>query len=282
MVKVAEEKGLRFIPAPYPKGMPSLAMMRALREVVRKERPDLVHVWDWWQCVDAYYAAYLMERVPMIVSDTLSHQLTRLLPKTILTTFGTPEFVDQAKAAGRKRVELLVPPVDVHFNAPDVVDPRPFWEQYSIETNDMVLVTVSRLDMSLKRESLCRTIDAVRELGHDLPLRLLIVGDGKARNELERLAAKTNVELGRVAVILTGELLNPRPAYAAADIVVGMGGSALRGMAFGKPVIIVGAQGFSLPLTPETAELCYYRGIYGVGDGSSSNARLIGDIRALA
>ena len=151
MVKVAEEKGLRFIPAPYPKGMPSLARMRALREVVRNEKPDLVHVWDWWQCVDAYYAAHLMERVPMIVSDTLSQQLTRLLPKTILTTFGTPEFVDQAKAEGRKRVELLVPPVDVHFNAPGVVDPRPFREQYSIGANDVVLVTVSRLDMTVKK-----------------------------------------------------------------------------------------------------------------------------------
>jgi len=88
--------------------------------------------------------------------------------------------------------------------------------------------------------------------------------------------------LGRVAVVLTGALVDPRPAYAAADIVVGMGGSALRGMAFGKPVIIVGAQGFSVPFTPETAESFYYKGIYGAGDGSSDNARLVGDIRRLA
>jgi len=282
MVKVAEQKGLRFIPAPHGRRFPSLAMMRALRQVVRSERPDLVHVWDWWQCADAYYAVYLMERVPMMVSDTLSEQLTTLLPKTIVTTFGTPELVNQAKAAGHKRAELLVPPVDMHINAPDIVDPRCFREHYNIGANDVLLVTVSRLVKNFKGESLRRTIDAVRVLGRDLPLRLVIVGDGDARNELEQLAAKTNAELGRAAVSVIGELLDPRAVYAAADIVVGMGGSALRGMAFGKPVIIVGAQGFSSPLTPETAESFYYYGIYGIGDGSQSNSRLINDIRALA
>ena len=282
MVELAKAKGLRFIPAPHNNNcLPTLHMMRTLRDVVRRERPDLVHVWDWWQCIDAFYTLHL-ERVPMLVSYTLSDVLHRVLPKTPLTMFGTPELVDRAKAAGRRRAELLVPPVDVDLNKPGVVDPRPFRDYYNIETNDLVLVTVSRLVTQLKGESLRRTIDAVRVLGRDLPLRLIIAGDGEAREELERLAAETNAEIGRRAVIFTGELLDPRAAYAAADIVVGMGGSALRGMAFGKPVIIVGEQNFSSPLTPETANSFYYYGIYGIGDGSPSNTRLINHIRALA
>lgn len=60
-----------------------------------------------------------------------------------------------------------------------------------------------------------------------------------------------------------------------------MGGSALRGMAFGKAVIIVGERGFSSLLTPESAETFYYKGIYGIGDGNPSNTRLITDIREL-
>jgi glycosyltransferase involved in cell wall biosynthesis len=281
MVEVAQDRGLHFIPAPCRTSIPSLPMMRALREVVRSERPDLVHVWEWWQCIDAFYTLHLMEQVPMLVSYMLSDELTRFLPKTPLTTFGTPEFVDRAKAAGRRRARLLVPPVDLNLNKPDVVDPRPFRERYSIESNDLVLVTVSRLAAFLKGESLRRTIDAVRVLGRDLPLRLIIVGDGDARKALERLAAEANREIGRRAVIFTGELLDPRSAYATADIVVGMGGSALRGMAFGRPVIIVGEQGFSSPLTPETADSLYYYGMYGIGDGNPSNTRLINQIRSL-
>lgn len=83
-------------------------------------------------------------------------------------------------------------------------------------------------------------------------------------------------------MVLTGALLDPRLAYAAADIVVGMGGSALRGMAFGKPVVIVGEKGFSAPLTPETAESFYFKGICGLGDDSPGTTRLATDIRGLA
>lgn len=280
MVRLIEEKGLRYIPAPAADFHPSPARMRALREVLRAERPDVIHVWDWWQCLDAYYIAHLLMRTPMVVTD-MSMNLCRLLPKAVPTTFGTPEIRDLARARGR-RAEVLLPPVDVQENAPGAVAGRPFRQRYAVEDGDVLLVTVCRLSTSMKAESLRRTVDAVRTLGRGLPLKFVIVGDGNARPELERLADQANAELGRTAVVFAGALLDPRPAYAAADIVVGMGGSALRGMAFGKPLIVVGERGFSAPLTPQTAESFHYKGIYGVGDGSVDNARLIDDIRDLA
>ena len=280
MVKLVEEKGLRFIPAPDARFHPSPARMRALRDVARHERPDIIHVWDWWQCLEAYYAVHLPMRVPMVVTHMIMN-LLRLQPKWLPTTFGTPELLEQARAAGCRHLELILPPVDVHQNSHGAVDPRPFRERYDFEVRDITLVTVSRLADVMKAESLVRTINAVRTLGRNLPLRFVIVGDGEARVMLERLADETNAELGRPAVVLTGALLDPRPAYAAADIIIGMGGSALRGMAFGKPVVIVGEQGFSAPLTPETAESFYYKGIYGRGDGGHGNTRLVADIQGL-
>jgi glycosyltransferase involved in cell wall biosynthesis len=281
MVKLVEDKGLRFLPAPDARRHPSFARMKALREAVRQERPDLIHVWDWWGCLDTYYAVHLSMRVPMLVSDMMM-SLTRILPKGLPTTFGTPEIVDRARAAGRQRVQLLLPPVDVERNAPTAVDPEPFRVRYGIKDGDITIVTVSRLASWLKSESLIRTVDAVRTLGRDLPVRLMIVGDGTERVKLERLADKVNRELKRRAVILTGALLDPRPAYAAANVVVGMGGSALRGMAFGKPVVVVGERAFSAPFTPETESFFYYKGICGLGDGSPGNERLVADIRAFA
>jgi L-malate glycosyltransferase len=283
MVKLVEEKRLRFLSAPDACFHPSLERMRALRAAVRSERPDVLHVWDWWQCIEAYYAVYLPMRVPIVVTN-MTMDVTRLLPKALPTTYGTPELVDQARMAGSRQVELIVPPVDVRHNAPDVVDAQPFRRRYGIEERNIKLVTVSRLAHAMKAESLFRTVDAVRTLGRDLPLQFVIVGDGEARAELERLAKEVNVELGRPAIVLTGALCDPRPAYGAADIVIGMGGSALRGMAFGKPVVIVGEQGFSAPFTPETAESFYYKGMYGRGGGCtpSSGGRLGTDIRWLA
>ena len=281
MVKLVEEKGLRYLPAPEARFHPSPALMRSLRDAVRRERPDILYVWDWWMCLNAYYAVHLPMRVPMIVSDMMMN-LTRLLPKELPTLFGTPEVVEQARAAGRQRVGLLLPPVDVHLNAPGVVDPRPFRKRWGIKGGDITLVTVSRLASCLKSESLLRTFDAIRTLGRELPLRLVVAGEGTERAKLEHLADDINAELGRPAVLLTGALLDPRLAYAAADIVVGMGSSVLRGMAFGKPVIVVGEQGFSAPFNPETADSFYYKGMYGRGEGCLSNDCLVADIRRLA
>ncbi len=76
-------------------------------------------------------------------------------------------------------------------------------------------------------------------------------------------------------------LADPRPAYAAADIVLGMGHSGLRGMAFAKPVVVVGERGFSLPVTAETADHFFHHGVYGVGDGDDVAPRLAGQLRVL-
>ena len=67
--------------------------------------------------------------------------------------------------------------------------------------------------------------------------------------------------------MLTGELADPRPAYAAGDILLGMGGSALRAMAFAKPLVVLGELGFALPVTPETVDTFLWQGFYGLGDG---------------
>lgn len=281
MSEYVRSKSIRFIPAPAAKVHPSLNRMRALSDVVREECPDIIHAWDWWQCLDAYYAVHVRKRIPMIVSDMMM-SLTRILPKRLPTTFGIPELVDQARAAGRTRVELMLPAVDTNYNAPGAVDPAGFRARHGIRDDDVTIVTVSRLSHWMKSESLLRTINAVRTLGRELPLRFVIVGDGLVRERLQRLADEVNTELKRNAVTLAGSLIDPRAAYAAADIVVGMGGSALRGMSFAKPVIVVGERAFSEPFSPETSGSFYYHGIYGLGDGRQSNAKLVSDLRHIA
>jgi L-malate glycosyltransferase len=279
--KLAADKGLRVIPAPDARFHPSLARMRTLRAVVRQERPHVVHAWDWWQCLEAYYAVHLPMRLPLVVTDMMM-SLTRILPKQVPTTFGTPELVMAAKAAGWQRVERLLPPVDVVLNAMGTVDPQPLREQCNIRPGDITLVTVSRLADCMKAESLLRSIDVVRTLGRQLPLRFVIVGDGAARARLQAMASATNAWLGRDAVVLTGALVDPRPAYAMADIVIGMGGSALRAMAFGKPVVVVGEQGFAVTFDAQTADQFLHRGLYGIGDGNPSNDHFAADITHLA
>ncbi|MET0528056.1 MAG: glycosyltransferase, partial [Microvirga sp.] len=242
---------------------------------------DLVHTWDWPQCLDAFFGLFLHNRTPLLATS-MSMVVDRILPKSIPTTFGTPELLKKAVLSGRRRSHLLLPPVDVGHNSFDPEGAKLFRMTYGIMDGELLLVTVSRLVSWMKSESIRRTIQAVRILGKDMPISFAIVGSGDSFAELERLAVETNAHLGRSAVVMTGALLDPRPAYSAADIVVGMGSSALRGMAIGKPVVVVGERGFSAPFGGDTAELFYYQGMYGLGDGEHSADRLASDVRMLA
>lgn len=280
MADLVRARRLRFVPAPEARVYPSRARMRALRQIVRQERFDVVHAWDWWQGLDAFYGVHVPWRVPVVVSD-MCMSFNRILPRSLPTTFGTPAMVDTARSFGHRHAELLLPPIDVRSNAPGAVDGRAFRREQQITDDEILVVCVSRFDESFKAESLRRTVAAVRSIGRDLPVRLALVGDGPLRMELQCLADASNTELGRRAVVLTGALLDPRPAYAAADLVIGMGGSALRAMAFAKPVVIVGEGGFSAPFTPETAAMFYHQGIYGTDAGTAGDTRLAAQVRSL-
>ncbi len=279
-LNLVRELGLRFEPAPDVSVHPSPARMRALRGLVTRLQPDLVHAWDWWQALDAFFGVHLPMGVPLVVSDMMM-ELTAILPKTVPTTFGTPMVLDAARRGGWCRAGLMLPPVDMVHNAPDAVSGQQFRERLSMDAGGLLVVTVSRL-AGFKADSLRRSIDAIRHVGADVPVTLVIVGSGAERAALEARADQVNAELGRKAVIVFGPLVDPRPAYAAADIVIGMGGSAMRGMAFQKPVIVVGEAGFAEVFAPETAEGFYWRGMYGWGGGKPVNLALEQTIRRLA
>jgi hypothetical protein len=68
----------------------------------------------------------------------------------------------------------------------------------------------------------------------------------------------------RPSTRLTGEMADPSPAYAAADVIIGQAGSALGGMAFAKPLAVIGEEGFSELLTPESTPALLRQGWYGL------------------
>jgi L-malate glycosyltransferase len=273
MLELAIEKGLDFVAAPDEPKPFSVARLRALSEVLENTRPDLVHVWDWPQCIDALYVASLHHRVP-VMSTSMSMTVDRVLPRSLPTTFGTPQLVAQAKRLGRSNAELLLPPVDTVGNSIDMISRSTIRQRYGISPQDILIITVSRLVDWMKAESLIYTVQAIHRLAKRVSVRFLVVGDGTARGQLEERADEANRELKRSVIQFTGHLIDPREAYAAADIVIGMGGSALRAMAFEKPVIVTGEKGFALPFNTRTAEYFYNCGLYGTWDGRDGSERL--------
>ncbi len=63
---------------------------------------------------------------------------------------------------------------------------------------------------------------------------------------------------------LLGAVDDPRPVYDTAHVCLGMGGSALRSLAFAKPLVVQGEGGFFCTLDPESVDQFLLRGWYGL------------------
>ena len=215
------------------------------------------------------------------VCTVMSMSVAPFLPRHLPLVVGTKAIQDNTAPGRPGPVHLIEPPVDLEANAPGHPTAE-FKVEYALDGPDMVdVVVICRLVPELKLEGVLTAIDVVGELARELPLRLTVVGDGNARQTVEDHTAKANARAGRRAVVLTGELFDPRPAYAAADIMLGMGGSALRSLAFGRPLVVQGEKGFWELLTPDSVGLFLQQGWYGVADGAGGAERLSAILRAL-
>lgn len=235
--------------------------------LVRDRDIDLVHAYEDL-VLEALYGPHLRLRTSL-VGTVYAMSVPTWLPRHTPLVAGTQQIVDAANAAGQE-AWLIEPPINTTADDAALVDTTAFRIAYP---GRPLFVIVSRLEPDMKQDGIQRTIGAMRVLDG----QLVVVGDGPSRGVLEAEASRVNESVKRVAVVIHGPMNDPRPAYASADVVLGMGGSALRAMSFGKPVVVLGIGGFSRECTPATAPYFFADGFYGVGDGRP--APLIEQIR---
>lgn len=273
------ELGLDWEEAPEKGPHLSLRSMGRLRRIVRERRIDLIHAYEWAPTMDAAFGPHLVDGVP-VVTTVLSPEVPDFVPTAFPMVVGVVELLERERARGRE-LHLIEPPVDTELNAP-VADTAALRERFGIAPDEVAVVTVARLVADLKREGILAAIEAVGRVGDEHRLRLVIVGDGAVRGELQAAADRVNAGRDRELVTLTGQMLDPRDAYAAADIVLGMGSSALRGIAFGKPLVVQGERAFWRLLTPESLPFFLDGGWYSLGDGVDGPGRLAAILGPLA
>ncbi|RLK47948.1 glycosyltransferase [Microbacterium telephonicum] len=257
--------GLEFVDAPAPGRRPSPTTARALVELVRRREIDVLHGYEWPPTLDAVLAARSVPDV-RVVSTVMSMSVPPFVPRSVDLIVGTEQIAEAERQAGRARVSVLEPPVDLTFNDGDAeVGAGAFRARWGVRDDEVLVVAVTRLAHELKLEGILTAIDAMRDVPRNAPVRLIVVGDGPAADTVGERAAAVNDELGHARVILTGGMLDPRPAYAAADVAIGMGGSALRALAYGAPLIVQGERGYWRTLTPDSLPEFLWAGWYGIG-----------------
>ncbi len=233
LADLADARGLRRHPLPG-EPHPSRQAARALTEVVDRERPDVVLTMGPWAAMEAVTGPGLRRRIPVVAAYP-SAELPPDAPRTTAVIARRRAVLDAAR--GRNPLVADVPAtVDAAYNRPGHpdVDAESFRREHGAPGAALLLLA-TRLVTEQKAAGIELVLDAVEVLAAERPVRLVVLGDGSQR---ERLAAR-----GGPATVFVGEQADPRAGYAAADVVLGLGTSVLRGAAIGRPCVALGNDG---------------------------------------
>lgn len=278
LVDRVAELGMDFIESPKAGRRPSPAVARALNREIASRDIDIVHGYEWPPILEAVLATR-NARKAIPVGTVMSMAVAPFIPSTMPLVVGTQQIAAAERRNGRRYVGVIEPPVDTMYNsAIDLAGIEEFKREWSLDDDQVTVVCVTRLSREMKLEGVLSAIRTIGQLASDHAVRLVIVGGGPAWGEVSAAAAQVNQRCGRDAVVLTGALIDPRPAYASADISIAMGGSALRSLSFGCPLIVQGENGFFRLLDESSLSQFEWQGWYGYGPSSTSGSDRLKDI----
>lgn len=272
LVDKVRRLNLEFVEAPPRKYGVDPATIRSLTSTVRDREIDLVHPYEWAPSVETAFGPALRYGIPAVMT-VLSMDVPDFLPRHFPLIVGTHALAAE-EALRRTRIQVMEPPVDTEHNKPSAVsDAR---RKLRIPSGHVVISVVGRLTTDLEKlqgvETAIRVVDGLSERR---PVMLLIAGDGGGLPAVSAAAQAVNRRHGREVVQVHGNVSDPRPLYEAADVVLGMGSSALRGMAYAKPLIVQGTAGFWMLASPETAPRFLRDGWFGHGGGGAGDLQQI-------
>lgn len=264
LVPVAEKLGLQHIPSPREGSWPSPRNIWALRDLIKTRNVDVTHGYEWGPAMELALSGSSLTTTAS-VTTILSMSVPDFLPKRSTLVVGTVKLAHQ-QSGRRARVRLMEPPIDTTKNAPR--DTKAARARFGFSAEEVVLAIVCRLTTDLdKLQGTLTAIKTVDELSVAHPVRLLVVGGGPGLAGVQEAAREVAGRRGRDVVVVTGEMLDPADAYDAADIVLGMGSSALKGMAFSKPLVVQGERGYWRLLDESTLSDFLEQGWFGCGGG---------------
>lgn len=261
---IAEELGIPVEVLERPRS--EIHRARMLSRIADDRQVDLVHVYGSGNGRAAFWGPCRLARRPLVLT-VYEMSVPASTYKGVDLVVGT-RYLEEDLTRSRTRVHLISPPVDTRRDSYDNVDAAAFRHAVGLADSTVVVVIVSRLARAMKALGIEAVIEAIGARSH-IDWHLCIVGDGDAEAALRARANEVNDRVGRPMVTLLGPMPDPRPAYAAADIVVGMGGSAARGLAFGRPVVVSGEYGYFERVTEENIDQVFERSFWNGVDAPS-------------
>ncbi|MCL2619793.1 MAG: polysaccharide pyruvyl transferase CsaB [Defluviitaleaceae bacterium] len=243
--------GIKHFHAPLHNKKPAnlITSYKTIEKVIRENDINLVHA---HARIPAFLCGLLQKKIGFVFVTTAHAHFSNALAYRLLTNFG-----DASLAVAEDIKENLIQ--NYRMNSEDVFltinginmdtfdansDYSSIISELGLESHNKTIVNVSRMDkdMSHAAHRLIEIAPSIHE--KDPNCRIIIVGGG---NDLDAVTAKAEVvnsALNVKKVIVTGTRTDVSKFLGLADIFVGVSRSALEAMAFAKPVILAGGQGY--------------------------------------
>lgn len=245
---------------------------RALNKRFRAAGADIMHVYGTYgDPRSAYWGPCLVGQRPFVHTVYEMSVEPKVYRHTSLV-IGT-RYLEHELARRPGPTTLISPPVDVAADAPNALIADAFRSSLGGLGNRLIVAVISRLDKDMKSYAIETAIRAMSRLERSDAL-LVVVGTGSDEERLKGIGDEVNATAEATLVHFTGAMSDPRPVYAAADIMLGMGSSAARSLAFARPLIVQGEGGTAEVFTDATSDSLFSRSFWSQAQQPQAEMRL--------
>lgn len=256
-----ESVGIRHYPVPmHRRSMKDMMRSRGmLRDIIRKENPDLVHA---HARIPAFLCGTLQSslKFPFVttahwVFETkgMLRYLTNWGQRTIAVSDDIKAYLMREYKVSEQNITVTVNGIDTEKFSPAISRQR-IMEELQLDPGKPVVSYVSRMDED--RALVARhLIQIAPELHQEFPgIQLIITGGGNVFDELKEQSEQINSQLGYRCIVMTGPRTDINEIVAAGDLFVGVSRAALEAMSAAKPVIVAGNEGYQGLFGPDQLE----------------------------
>ena len=243
--------GIRHYEAPmHRRSFGDMLRSRAiLRDVIRRENPDVVHA---HARIPAFLCGSLQHRMKFPFVTTAHwvfdargalRYLTNWGQRTIAVSDDIKDYLIREYGLNPEHISVTINGIDTDKFSPAVSGARVI-QEFGLDPDRPIVSYVSRMDAD--RALVARQlIQIAPQLDRLVPgVQLLIAGGGNVFTELKAQADAVNAALGRQCVTMTGPRTDINEIVAAGQIFVGVSRAALEAMSAAKPVIVAGNEGY--------------------------------------
>lgn len=237
----------------------SFISVRKLRQIIKKHDFDIIHAFDARAYVHSSIAA-LLEGKPICCTLCGGIDPHYNIPNTKKIIVFSEEQRNKLLKQYRwkpEQVDVIRTRVDIDKIINDNSSPP---IDLLLENNVPSLMMISSFD-GTKAPSILQVMDALELLLEEgISFQMVFVGGkGAFFEEIQERSVRINRKWDRQVVTLTGPVVDAYKLLKKATVVLGVGRSAFEGMAFAKPTIVVGANGFAGLVSERTVEdVAYY------------------------